>query len=255
MDNDLRNGLWNVCFECQFYRFLDKYFRSGEDFFSRRLWKEFFKLPIDEVPLGLNLFKVVRKFYFETHWAEVYDLLELLAGAPSTLTKFQQGINQVLERELSGYRLMQGLIIPISNQEQITAIEEASQLDGFFAPVNAHMSAAAARFADRKSPDYRNSIKESISAVEAMCKIVTRDEKATLNTALRALETAGIDLHPALKQAFDKLYAYTGDAEGIRHALLDEPTLDFEDAKFMLVSCSAFVNYLAAKASKAGPGI
>jgi hypothetical protein len=41
-------------------------------------------------------------------------------------------------------------------------------------------------------------------------------------------------------------------ADGIRHALLEESTLDLDDAKFMLVSCSGFVNYLAAKAAKAG---
>jgi hypothetical protein len=59
-------------------------------------------------------------------------------------------------------------------------------------------------------------------------------------------------LHAVLKQAFQKLYGYTSDAQGIRHALLDEPTLDVEDAKFMLVSCSAFVNYLVVKVQKAG---
>ena len=36
---------------------------------------------------------------------------------------------------------------------------------------------------------------------------------------------------------------------GIRHALLQEPTLDSDDARFMLVSCSAFVNYLKTKAN------
>ena len=49
-----------------------------------------------------------------------------------------------------------------------------------------------------------------------------------------------------------QLYGYTSDADGIRHALLDESDLDFEDAKFMLVSCSAFTNYLKGKAIKAG---
>ncbi|MCJ7614296.1 hypothetical protein MUO71_06000, partial [Candidatus Bathyarchaeota archaeon] len=68
--------------------------------------------------------------------------------------------------------------------------------------------------------------------------------------ALKAVEPK-IGLHGALKQSFIKLYAYTSDAEGIRHALMDAPTLSSEDAKFMLVSCSAFVNYLTAKAEKA----
>jgi len=57
----------------------------------------------------------------------------------------------------------------------------------------------------------------------------------------------------SLKRAFDSLYGYTSSAEGIRHALLDDKsTLSFEDAKFMLVSCSAFVNYLISKTEKAG---
>lgn len=52
-------------------------------------------------------------------------------------------------------------------------------------------------------------------------------------------------MHPALNGAFQKLYGYTSDAGGIiRHALLEEDSLDFKDAKFMLVSCSAFVTYL-----------
>jgi len=52
------------------------------------------------------------------------------------------------------------------------------------------------------------------------------------------------NLHPALKGAFDKLYGYTSDADGIRHALLEEDKVTFEQAKFMLVVCSAFTNYV-----------
>jgi hypothetical protein len=49
-------------------------------------------------------------------------------------------------------------------------------------------------------------------------------------------------LVPSLKRAFDKLYGYTSDADGIRHALLEEDSVTFEQAKFMLVVCSAFTN-------------
>ena len=59
-------------------------------------------------------------------------------------------------------------------------------------------------------------------------------------------------LHPALSSAFDKLYGYTSDEQGIRHALLDSSNLQQEDAVFMLVSCSAFVSYLIAKSARAG---
>jgi len=63
-----------------------------------------------------------------------------------------------------------------------------------------------------------------------------------------------LPLNKNLKDAFIQLYHYTSSAEGIRHAigLLEEPNLNFEDAKFMLVTCSAFINYLISKASNAG---
>jgi hypothetical protein len=72
-----------------------------------------------------------------------------------------------------------------------------------------------------------------------------------LGEALRKVE-GRVAIHPALKKGFSNIYGYTSDAGGIRHALLEEASLHFEDAKYMLVSCSAFVNYLAEKAAKAG---
>ena len=56
-------------------------------------------------------------------------------------------------------------------------------------------------------------------------------------------------LHGALKEAFKKLYGYTSDAGGIRHGSLDLANVDYDLAKYMLVSCSAFINYLISKSN------
>lgn len=54
-----------------------------------------------------------------------------------------------------------------------------------------------------------------------------------------------MEIHGALKEAFKKLYGYAGDGKGIRHAGdLGGPESTFAEAQFMLVSCSAFINYL-----------
>ena len=54
------------------------------------------------------------------------------------------------------------------------------------------------------------------------------------------------EIHPALKTAFEKLYGYTSDANGIRHANgIGEGNSTFAEAKYMLISCSAFINYLS----------
>jgi len=80
-----------------------------------------------------------------------------------------------------------------------------------------------------------------------MCRIATGNHKATLGDALKRLADAGINIHPAFNKSLSQMYGYTNDESGIRHSLLEESRLDYEDAKFMLVVCSAFVNFLRGK--------
>lgn len=137
------------------------------------------------------------------------------------------------------------MISPISDEVEIGAISEA--LENQHGVVADHISKAHNFLADREHPDYENSIKESISAVEAICEIITgmRGKEATLGNMLKKLEEKGIVIHSALKSAFNTLYGYTSDANGIRHAGdIGGKTSSFEEAKFMLVSCCAFINYL-----------
>ncbi len=43
------------------------------------------------------------------------------------------------------------------------------------------------------------------------------------------------------------MYGYTSDEDGIRHALsCEDASIDFATAKYMVVTCSAFVNLLVA---------
>ncbi|MBC8320129.1 MAG: hypothetical protein H8E34_05345 [Bacteroidetes bacterium] len=100
---------------------------------------------------------------------------------------------------------------------------------------------------DRKNPDYRNSIKESISAIESLCKILVGDNSKTLGKALKELRKK-FEIPPSLLKAFDAIYGYTSSEGGIRHSLLeDDITVGLEEARFMLVACSAFTNYLISK--------
>ena len=97
---------------------------------------------------------------------------------------------------------------------------------------------------DRDKPDFRNSIKESISAVEALCRKITGKEKATLPECLKVIDDIK-PMHPAFKSALNKLYGYTSNESGIRHSLLEgDQVITKADARSMLVLCSSFVNYL-----------
>lgn len=59
---------------------------------------------------------------------------------------------------------------------------------------------------------------------------------------------AKVPIHPTLRSAFVKLYGYTSNESGIRRAIQDSPNIGFDEAKYMIVACSAFVNFIAAKA-------
>lgn len=161
---------------------------------------------------------------------------------------FCKMINDTFETECVGYRFVDGRIVAITDQEEIDTIEKAT-LSGFVG-CRTHISNAVGFLADREKKDYKNCVKESISAVESICKVITQNDHATLGDALKELERKR-GLKGPLKSAFEKLYSYTNDKGGVRHAEgLFVSEVSFEEAKFMLVSCSAFVNYLISEYGK-----
>lgn len=86
-----------------------------------------------------------------------------------------------------------------------------------------------------------------------MCCIITNEtgSQATLGKTIRKLKEKGIHIHSAMESAFSSLYGYTSDEAGIRHGGIDFTNAPAEDAKYMLISCSAFINYLVEKWAKA----
>jgi hypothetical protein len=260
IDLDLKNRLWNILLEDFFKVFADVHYRGSESErgeICKIIWKEFFGFAIDKIARYSNVEYInsigfidyIRKWFYEVEWYDVYDLLEFISCMEENYLKedFIERCNRAFEKEISGYRIINSKIVQITSESEILEIEEAIINTDKWKSVNTHLSTALDFLADRKSPDYRNSIKESISAVESMCKIITNDNSATLGKALSEIEKKN-SLHGALKNAFSALYGFTSDAGGMRHSLLeDDIEIGFEDAKFMLVSCSAFINYLKIK--------
>jgi hypothetical protein len=256
IDDDLRVGLWNALAHFYFRDLTTE--QSIHDVATSlaelivRLWTDVLIAPIDSIPQSApEAYAEIEQRFFSLEWYKVYDFVQYVAVEMED-KRFAGYCNYILERECSAWRLVGNKIAPVTSREEIAAIEEASGEPDSLRPVAIHLNSALDLMSDRESPDYRNSIKESISAVESMCTLVGGTKKAELTQALTAMKKKGIDLHPALQQAFVKLYAYASDADGIRHALLEEPDLYFEDAKFMLVACSTFINYIKLKSAKAG---
>jgi hypothetical protein len=231
------------------------------------LGRDFLYLLFDEilgivVPHGLQpvvgIETIVRQRLMAGTWHDVFDFLEFVlaeffdGGFAGEQEKqaFIVRLNGILEAECCAYRILRDRVVPLTTETEINAVDQAIE----HAPTSGagiHLQRALELLSDREAPDFRNSIKESISAVESACSAITGESATTLGKALKKLDVSGhVAIHPVLNAAFGKLYGYTSNADGIRHALMNEPELSFEDAQFMLVACAAFVSYLKAKAAR-----
>ena len=190
------------------------------------------------------------------HYNEILDLLEyicnwLFAKTNSCSEHFQRNFNALFQQEYVGYRFISKRIVPITDELEISEIEQACKTP--FDGARAQLQKALGFLSDRENPDYKNCVKESISAVEATCRIIAEKDSATLGEALKLLAKHGLKLHPCLNSGIDKLYSYACDQGGVRHAEHEaESIVTFEEAKLMMVTCSAIVNYLVSEYGKYG---
>ena len=190
---------------------------------GKNLYYSYFKKPLDEIPSRPDdILKVLRDYFFSCEWFEVYDFVgEVIKYMPEKIPdsrinmsdKLITRLNGVLERELSGCRFVSGQFVDITDEQEVEMLEEALKDTRFSGPT-AHLKTALEHLARRESPDYRNSIKESISAVESMVQIIAESPKATLGDALKVLERSE-KLHGALKAGFSSLYGFTSDEGGL----------------------------------------
>lgn len=210
---------------------------------------------------GYNSHKIAATEYLKSNqneWFTKFDLIEFTLSVLRKMTplgdrdyttvvnNFVKILNSTFKRLDYAYRVVDDQIVEITDQEEIAAIEEAVRKTS---TVKTHFSEALKLISNRQTLGYRNSIKESISAVEALCREITGEN--TLGPALKTLEKNGVVIPRYLLSGIEKLYVYTNDPNtGIRHALMDDKEVpSFEEAKFMLVTCSAFVNYFQGKRS------
>ena len=256
MDDDLKTRLWSLLDISLYSKYTKPFiFHQNDhnilDKLIQNYWFSFLKKPTDEIPSEVNSkVKALKKIFLtELSWFRIYDFLEFnIQHYPFLISKeeFISKINKILVEENSAYRIINSHVTEITSEQEIQSIEEALVNASPYSGVQQHLNQALKLMSDPQKPDYRNSMKESISAVEGICRIISGDKNDTFKKAIAKIETK-YQLHSSLKEGFNKLYTYTSDGDGIRHAMLEESNLSYIDAKFMLVACTNFINYLIEK--------
>lgn len=267
LDNETRVALWNL---------ISPYLIATQHAIDMttiyEIWTEIFHQPSDSIPKSnvtsaANLakeelwYRYIRETVLDGQWNICLDLVEYLAKDDNRCRWDKQGIgvfdaadvvaptpdeyNAILKKYMVGYRLVNGFLTSITSEEEICAIESA--IERAAPSVKEQLNKALQDLSDREHPHYGKSVEAAISAVESQCCILLGKDNVTLGAALKQLETKGIIIHAALKEAFNKLYGYTSSADGVRHGSINPSEVDHDLSMFMLVACSAFVNYLIAK--------
>lgn len=238
---------------------MEEYHYSYEELVMH-LWTKFLNLKVLEFKRNSASFVIPKCISHKNiQWYTKLDLIEETIEFlkdnccyPQPLDNFVQNLNSEFERLSYGYRIVNNQVTPILDEVQISAIQKPLESPTVHENIRRHLNNALRLYSQRPQADYQNSIKESISAVECLCRSIT--EENTLGKALSKLEKSGAIIHPLLKEVFTKLYSYANRSDtGIRHALMsteDNYVPQSEEALYMLVSCCSFVNYICEKQSR-----
>ncbi len=262
LDDNLRRDMWNTFLICIYgnYESLLGYEKESLKSFFLVIWIQFFKKALDDFPYrDYELKSFFRTSIEKGNWTKVYELFEFILKLAEersdfegffNVEHFKDVLNDNLKCNNSAYTLVDNKFIPVTNETEISEIEKTQSLANNYGltGVHEHLRTALGLISMKPMPDLRNSIKESISMVEAISSTIEPTENS-LGKALKKLSKSQ-KINETLKAGFEKLYAYTNDKNGIRHALMLEEKIELEDARFFLISCSAFTNYLIEKARK-----
>jgi hypothetical protein len=213
-------------------------------------------MQIDQVQnAGSLIDRLKATFLGQAQGLEFYEILEIVVQGMrewplprESDSEYWKLWNQVLAEDGAFFRFNMGELVPLTSEVEIAEVNKALRADT--SAVATHINAALKLMPPARDANMRNAVKEAISAVEAALRYVTEQPSLTLAKALPEFEKRFGELHPAYRDALSKLYGYTSDAGGIRHSLTEgSAPVTVDDARLMIVICSAFANYLIGRAT------
>ena len=202
---------------------------------------------IDDDPYKHQEF--LKKIILEGSYDKILTLVELILCHNLYPKRLRKDLKNAFKKVPIAYtvQIVNGLptIVPRSSEESGAATQQAIETveQSGSAGAKTHLHNAVEAINEKR---YADAVRESIHAVESVARTIDPKASKTLRPAIRSLEAKGVLKHPAFQEACIKLYKYTSDESGIRHALLDERAadVDLDDAVFMFGACASFAAYL-----------
>ena len=156
-----------------------------------------------------KLIRRTRVIFEKGDYLAIFGWLEFVFKHPACPMKFPSSVEHALRRSQAAYRVVDDTVIcPMAAETDHLTVTQAfaDVANSQFHGARTHLRNASSYLTAGK---YADSVRESIHAVEAIGR--TLDSSAdVLSKALKKLEQK-ISIHPAMRNAFTSLYAYTSD--------------------------------------------
>ena len=197
-------------------------------------------------PKKFDVDRGVEKIFNSNNTQKIKDLVCFIYGvfleqgiysADTYLTR----INKALKNS-PNYYFDDGKFILKRSAEIQEAIDRAET--SRYKQARTHLKEAADLLYDDDKPNYGGSMMASIKALELVVREITGEKD--IQKGIGSLENKGVKLHSQFQQAIMNLYRFTS-ADGVRHAHPNPMQNDEETALFMLVVCSAIINFIEAR--------
>ncbi len=216
----------------------------GKSFSANKLTELFMKIQWHDRYSFME--ELLENYHFYLSWRKIL---------PEEISeKLQEAVNRInwnLIRENSGYRLSKDLIfIPITSETELKEVEQTQKCE--IESVRDRFNHAVSLFSDREKPDYANAVKEAISTMESLAQYYTGNPSGTLGERIMSSRVCKrtprlISLPQPLKEAMNKLYGYASNEGDVRHSNNEsDHVVTFNEAKFIIVTASALINYIIA---------
>lgn len=253
-------------------QFINRFTRLLEDYwvhdklsrpdYLRRVLKGVRGLPLDDTNGEISYRSetvLLAEDLADTEWDFVFDFVERIldeleqpagAGFLAVREEFHNDINMLFRTERMLYIITEGKVCP-QRPDELEALESnvlsiASQQSVGDAVVK-HLEKARNLLCQRPQPDFENTIKELVCALESTAKALSGDDDMKFGDFLKKGPWAK-SIHGTLRVLMDKFHGYASNEGGIRHGAGEEvPTLTLDDVTFAYYQALSAIELLSAK--------
>ena len=193
----------------------------------------------------------IEELIMNCQWWQFYDICEVLwQGLEDNRDSLSlsEHINTLFKEEHLGFELRDGKVEKIGSGFIDARVKEARYLlkEPEFKGADKHFEKAIKALNARPNPDVENCVKDAVSAIESVGRIIVNDDKALLSDIIKSMARNKIIPKP-LDEAIQKVYAYRGDQPGVAHGLAGISTVTIDEAEFVLAMSAAMIIYLVKK--------